>query len=67
MVGGVVAPARLALLLLGPLHRLGVVLGVLVRAVDRGSAVSHSAAPALGRLLAVRVPRPLEVVLLVDV
>ena len=48
--------------LLGPRHRCRVVLGVQVRVVDRGRAVAHRAAPALRRLLAVRVPRPLEVV-----
>ena len=67
VVGRVVAPARLALLLLWPRHRRGVVLGVQVGVVDRGRSIPHRPAPALRRLLAVRVPRPLEVVALVDV
>ena len=52
-------------------HRLrhpdGVVLRVRVRVVDGGSAAHDVLAPRVGRLLAVVVPRPLEVVLLVDV
>lgn len=59
--------AGFAVYLLRPRHGCGVVLGVQVRVVDDRRAVAHGAAPAVRRLLAVGVPRALEVVLLVDV
>ena len=53
--------------LLGLCHCLGVVLRVQVGVVDDGGAVAHGAAPAVGTLLAEGVPRPFEIIPLVDV